>query len=127
MSIGSIAIRIAYALSCLVLMMPAQAQTQCPSEPLRPIMRSRTMPPNPGHVHGVTRLEVHIGVDGAPGTAKILHCNPPAGSAEICQSNVTPEMDEQARRYVMTYWRWEMPTFHCEVKAVSTRVNVLWK
>jgi len=90
-------------------------------------MRSRVMPPNPGHVTGVTRLEIHLGVDGAPDSAKILRCNPPPGSAEVCSATVSPEMDEAARRYVMNYWRWEMPTFHCEVRAVSTRVNVVWK
>ena len=114
-------------LSGASLMMPAHAMAQCSSDPLRPIMRSRVMPPNPGHVKGVTRLEIHLGVDGAPDSAKILSCNPPPGSAELCQAAVTPAMDELARHYVMTYWRWEMPTFHCEVRAVSTRVNVVWK
>jgi outer membrane biosynthesis protein TonB len=94
-------------LLCVSLLMAteAQAQSQCSQEPLRPIMRSRVMPPNPGQVHGVTRLEIHLGEDGAPDFAKILHCNPPPGSAEVCQSSVTPEMDELARHYVMTYWR----------------------
>lgn len=116
----------------LVLLMTAaaaqaqQAPSACPQDPLRPIMRSHVMPPNPQGLRGLTTLEAHIGVDGAPDAVKIIPCNPQVGSRRACPPAIPPEADAQARAYAMPYWRWQMPTRNCAVYAVTTRVNVAW-
>jgi hypothetical protein len=108
----------------VILLIPVEAQAQCTDQPLRPIARSHVMPPNPEQVRGTTVVEVHIGPGGVPDSAKVIHYN--SSSAEAGKSGVTPEMDERARQYVLSHWRWELPTHNCEVIPVSTRVDVKW-
>jgi hypothetical protein len=113
--------RTAYALLCLVLLMPVEARAQCINQPLRPIASTHTMPPNPEQVRGTTVLEVHIDVAGVSDFAKIIH--PPY---MVTAAGVTSEMEERARLHVMQYWRRQPPALRCEVIPVSTRVTIEW-
>jgi len=97
----------------------AGAQDLRPSDPLRPIMRTHTIPPYPPESvaaleQGTSTLEVHITTEGSVDQCKTIKSS---GSARL---------DQAACDHVQAVWRWQAPTLHGERKAVNTRVNIKW-
>src|SRR5262245_38452028 len=89
------------------------------SDPLRPIMRTHTVPPYPPisvrlNESGTTLMEVHIATSGSVDDCKILN------------SSSSERLDQAACDYVKRVWRWQPPTNQGQPVAVSTRVSVKW-
>ena len=89
------------------------------SDPLRPIMRTHTIPPYPPisvrlNESGTTLMEVHIATSGSVDDCKILN------------SSSSERLDTAACDYVKRVWRWQPPTNQGAPVAVSTRVSVKW-
>ena len=89
------------------------------SDPLRPIMRTHTIPPYPPisvrlNESGTTLMEVHITTQGNVDDCKILN------------SSSSERLDTAACDYVKRVWRWQPPTNQGTPTAVSTRVSVKW-
>lgn len=89
------------------------------SDPLRPIMRTHTIPPYPPisvrlNESGTTLMEVHITTQGNVDECKILN------------SSSSERLDSAACDYVKRVWRWQPPTNQGTPTAVSTRVSVKW-
>ena len=89
------------------------------SDPLKPIMRTHTLPPYPPisvrlNESGTTLMEVHITTQGNVDDCKILN------------SSSSDRLDQAACDYVKRVWRWQPPTNQGAPVAVSTRVSVKW-
>lgn len=89
------------------------------SDPLKPIMRTHTIPPYPPisvrlNESGTTLMEVHITVQGNVDDCKILN------------TSSSDRLDTAACDYVKRVWRWQPPTNQGAPVAVSTRVSVKW-
>ena len=89
------------------------------SDPLKPIMRTHTIPPYPPisvrlNESGTTLMEVHITTEGNVDDCKIL------------QTSSSERLDTAACDYVKRVWRWQPPTNAGAPVAVSTRVSVKW-
>ncbi len=89
------------------------------SDPLRPIMRTHTLPPYPPisvrlNEQGTTLMEVHITTEGNVDDCKVV------------QSSSSERLDSAACDYVKSRWRWQPPTNQGTPTAVSTRVSVKW-
>src|SRR3954463_1870472 len=89
------------------------------SDPLKPIMRTHTLPPYPPisvrlNEAGTTLMEVHITVEGNVDECKIIN------------SSSSERLDTAACDYVKRVWRWQPPTNQGAPVAVSTRVSVKW-
>jgi protein TonB len=89
------------------------------SDPLRPIMRTHTLPPYPPisvrlNEQGTTLMEVHITAEGNVDDCKVL------------QTSSSDRLDQAACEYVKSRWRWQPPTNQGTPTAVSTRVSVKW-
>lgn len=89
------------------------------SDPLKPIMRTRTLPPYPPisvrlNESGTTLMEVHITTEGNVDSCKIL------------QTSSSDRLDTAACDHVKRVWRWQPPTNQGAPVAVSTRVSVKW-
>jgi len=97
---------------------PAQRQVAA-SDPLKPIMRTHTIPPYPPisvrlNESGTTLMEVHITTEGNVDDCKILN------------TSSSDRLDQAACDYVKRVWRWQPPTNQGAPVAVSTRVSVKW-
>ena len=89
------------------------------SDPLKPIMRTHSIPPYPPisvrlNESGTTLMEVHITTEGNVDDCKIL------------QTSSSDRLDTAACEYVKRVWRWQPPTNAGAPVAVSTRVSVKW-
>jgi protein TonB len=89
------------------------------SDPLRPVMRTHTLPPYPPisvrlNEQGTTLMEVHITTEGNVDDCKVL------------QTSSSDRLDQAACEYVKQRWRWQPPTNQGTPTAVSTRVSVKW-
>jgi protein TonB len=89
------------------------------SDPLKPIMRTHSIPPYPPisvrlNESGTTLMEVHITTEGNVDDCKIL------------QTSSSDRLDQAACDYVKRVWRWQPPTNAGAPVAVSTRVSVKW-
>jgi protein TonB len=89
------------------------------SDPLRPVMRTHTLPPYPPisvrlNEQGTTLMEVHITTEGNVDDCKVL------------QTSSSDRLDQAACEYVKSRWRWQPPTNQGTPTAVSTRVSVKW-
>jgi len=89
------------------------------SDPLKPIMRTHTIPPYPPisvrlNESGTTLMEVHITTEGNVDDCKIIN------------SSSSERLDTAACDYVKRVWRWQPPTNQGAPVAVSTRVSVKW-
>jgi periplasmic protein TonB len=89
------------------------------SDPLRPIMRTHTLPPYPPisvrlNEQGTTLMEVHITTEGNVDDCKVV------------QTSSSERLDGAACDYVKQRWRWQPPTNQGTPTAVSTRVSVKW-
>ena len=89
------------------------------SDPLRPIMRTHTLPPYPPisvrlNEQGTTLMEVHITTEGNVDDCKVV------------QTSSSERLDSAACDYVKSRWRWQPPTNQGTPTAVSTRVSVKW-
>ena len=89
------------------------------SDPLKPIMRTHTLPPYPPisvrlNEQGTTLMEVHITVEGNVDDCKIVN------------TSSSERLDQAACDYVKSRWRWQPPTTQGAPVAVSTRVSVKW-
>jgi protein TonB len=98
---------------------PPKAAPVASSDPLRPIMRTHTIPPDPPisvrlNESGTTLMEVHITTEGNVDDCKIV------------TSSSSERLDNAACDYVKRVWRWQPPTNQGVPTAVSTRVSVKW-
>jgi protein TonB len=98
---------------------PAPPKAVAASDPLRPIMRTHTLPPYPPisvrlNESGTTLMEVHITAEGNVDDCKIV------------TSSSSERLDQAACDYVKRTWRWQPPTQQGTPTAVSTRVSVKW-
>ena len=98
---------------------PPKAAPVAASDPLRPIVRTHTLPPYPPisvrlNEQGTTLMEVHITTEGNVDDCKIV------------QSSSSERLDSAACDYVKSHWRWQPPTQQGTPTAVSTRVSVKW-
>jgi protein TonB len=89
------------------------------SDPLRPVMRTHTLPPYPPisvrlNEQGTTLMEVHITAEGNVDDCKVT------------QTSSSERLDTAACDYVKSRWRWQPPTNQGTPTAVSTRVSVKW-
>ena len=89
------------------------------SDPLRPIARTRTLPPYPPisvrlNESGTTLMEVHITTEGRVDDCKVI------------TSSSSDRLDQAACDHVTRVWRWQPPTNAGVPVAVSTRVSVKW-
>ncbi len=89
------------------------------SDPLKPIMRTHTLPPYPPisvrlNESGTTLMEVHITTEGNVDDCKIIN------------TSSSERLDTAACEYVKRVWRWQPPTNQGAPVAVSTRVSVKW-
>jgi protein TonB len=89
------------------------------SDPLKPVMRTHTLPPYPPisvrlNEQGTTLMEVHITTEGNVDDCKVV------------QSSSSDRLDQAACDYVKSRWRWSPPTNQGTPTAVSTRVSVKW-
>ena len=89
------------------------------SDPLRPIARTRTLPPYPPisvrlNESGTTLMEVHITTEGRVDDCKVV------------TSSSSERLDQAACEHVTRVWRWQPPTKEGVPVAVSTRVSVKW-
>jgi len=97
---------------------PAPAMVRA-SDPLRPIARTRTLPPYPPisvrlNESGTTLMEVHITTEGRVDDCKVI------------TSSSSERLDQAACEHVTRVWRWQPPTKEGVPVAVSTRVSVKW-
>jgi len=98
---------------------PPKAAPVAASDPLKPIMRTHTIPPYPPisirlNESGTTLMEVHITTEGNVDDCKII------------TSSSSERLDTAACEYVKRVWRWQPPTNQGTPTAVSTRVSVKW-
>lgn len=98
---------------------PPKAAPVASSDPLRPIMRTHTLPPYPPisvrlNEQGTTLMEVHITTEGNVDDCKVV------------TSSSSERLDSAACDYVKSRWRWQPPTNQGTPTAVSTRVSVKW-
>jgi protein TonB len=98
---------------------PPKAAPVAASDPLKPIMRTHTIPPYPPisirlNESGTTLMEVHITTEGNVDDCKII------------TSSSSERLDNAACDYVKRVWRWQPPTNQGTPTAVSTRVSVKW-
>ncbi len=98
---------------------PPKAAPVAASDPLKPIMRTHTLPPYPPisirlNESGTTLMEVHITTEGNVDDCKIV------------SSSSSERLDTAACDYVKRVWRWQPPTNQGTPTAVSTRVSVKW-
>ncbi|MFO1248098.1 MAG: energy transducer TonB [Alphaproteobacteria bacterium] len=98
---------------------PPKAAPVAASDPLRPIMRTHTLPPYPPisvrlNEQGTTLMEVHITTEGNVDDCKVV------------TSSSSERLDSAACDYVKSRWRWQPPTNQGTPTAVSTRVSVKW-
>jgi protein TonB len=98
---------------------PPKAAPVAASDPLKPIMRTHTIPPYPPisirlNESGTTLKEVHITTEGNVDECKII------------TSSSSERLDTAACEYVKRVWRWQPPTNQGVPTAVSTRVSVKW-
>jgi protein TonB len=98
---------------------PPKAAPVAASDPLKPIMRTHTLPPYPPisirlNESGTTLMEVHITTEGNVDDCKIV------------TSSSSERLDTAACDYVKRVWRWQPPTNQGTPTAVSTRVSVKW-
>jgi periplasmic protein TonB len=89
------------------------------SDPLKPVMRTHTLPPYPPisvrlNEQGTTLMEVHITTEGNVDDCKVI------------QTSSSDRLDQAACDYVKNRWRWSPPTNQGTPTAVSTRVSVKW-
>ena len=89
------------------------------SDPLRPIGRTRTLPPYPPisvrlNEAGTTLMEVHITTEGNVDDCKVV------------KGSGSERLDTAACDHVKRVWRWQPPTNQGAPIAVSTRVSVTW-
>jgi len=89
------------------------------SDPLRPVMRTHTLPPYPPisvrlGEQGTSLMEVHITTEGNVDDCKIV------------TSSGSERLDSAACDFVKQRWRWQPPTQQGTPTAVSTRVSVKW-
>jgi protein TonB len=89
------------------------------SDPLRPIARTRTLPPYPPisvrlNESGTTLMEVHITTEGNVDDCKVV------------KTSGSERLDTAACDHVKRVWRWQPPTNQGQPVAVSTRVSVTW-
>lgn len=89
------------------------------SDPLRPIGRTRTLPPYPPisvrlNESGTTLMEVHITTEGNVDDCKVV------------KTSSSERLDQAACEHVKRVWRWQPPTNQGQPVAVSTRVQVTW-
>src|SRR5205814_801714 len=92
---------------------PPKAAPVAASDPLRPIMRTHTLPPYPPisvrlNESGTTLMEVHITTEGNVDDCKIV------------TSSSSERLDTAACDYVKRVWRWQPPTQQGTPTAVST-------
>jgi protein TonB len=98
---------------------PAAAPRVAASDPLRPVMRTHTLPPYPPisvrlNEQGTTLMEVNITTEG-----NVDQCS-------VVQSSSSDRLDQAACEYVKGHWRWQPPTNQGAPVAVKTRVSVKW-
>jgi len=98
---------------------PPPPKAVASSDPLRPIMRTHTLPPYPPisvrlNEQGTTLMEVHITTEGNVDDCKVE------------KSSSSERLDSAACDYVKSRWRWQPPTNQGTPTAVSTRVSVKW-
>jgi len=89
------------------------------SDPLRPVMRTHTLPPYPPisvrlNESGTTLMEVHITTEGTVDVCKVV------------TTSSSERLDNAACDFVKQRWRWQPPTVQGVVHDVSTRVSVKW-
>ena len=98
---------------------PGQVQDCAGHQLLRPIMATHTIPPYPQvsvmtDEQGVVLLDVVIGTDGVP------------SDVQIANSSGSLRLDEAARDFVMSNWKWQPPLNDCKPVAAKTRVSIKW-
>ncbi|HVV29224.1 MAG TPA: energy transducer TonB [Rhizomicrobium sp.] len=89
------------------------------NDPLRPVMRTHTLPPYPPisvrlNEQGTTLMEVNITTEG-----NVDQCS-------IVQSSSSDRLDQAACEYVKSHWRWQPPTLNGQPTSAKTRVSVKW-
>lgn len=98
---------------------PAAPPRVAASDPLRPVMRTHTLPPYPPisvrlNESGTTLMEVNITTEG-----NVDQCT-------VVQSSSSERLDTAACDFVKQRWRWQPPTNQGAPVAVKTRVSVKW-
>ncbi|HEY0234688.1 MAG TPA: energy transducer TonB [Afipia sp.] len=98
---------------------PAAPPRVAASDPLRPVMRTHTLPPYPPisvrlNESGTTLMEVNITTEG-----NVDQCT-------VVQSSSSERLDTAACDFVKSRWRWQPPTNQGAPVAVKTRVSVKW-
>ena len=98
---------------------PAAPPRVAASDPLRPVMRTHTLPPYPPisvrlNESGTTLMEVNITTEGT-----VDQCT-------VVQSSSSERLDNAACDFVKSRWRWQPPTNQGQHVSVKTRVSVKW-
>jgi protein TonB len=98
---------------------PAAPPRVAASDPLRPVMRTHTLPPYPPisvrlNESGTTLMEVNITTEG-----NVDQCT-------VVQTSSSERLDTAACDFVKSRWRWQPPTNQGAPVAVKTRVSVKW-
>lgn len=98
---------------------PGQPQDCAGKTLLRPIGATHTIPPYPPvsvmtGENGTTLLAVSIGTDGVP------------TDVQTASSSGSVRLDEAARDFVKSNWKWQPPLIDCKASPVRTRVSISW-
>ena len=98
---------------------PAPPKAVASSDPLRPIARTRTLPPYPPisvrlNESGTTLMEVHITTEGNVDDCKVI------------TSSSSERLDQAACDHVKRVWRWQPPNSKGQPIDATTRVQVTW-
>jgi protein TonB len=98
---------------------PPPAAPRISDTQLRPIARTRTLPPYPPisvrlNESGTTLMEVHITKEGNVDDCKIV------------TSSSSERLDNAACDHVKRVWRWQPPTSQGQPVDATTRVSVKW-
>ena len=89
------------------------------SDPLRPVMRTHTLPPYPPlsvrlNEQGTTLMQVQITTEGTVEDCKVIN------------SSSSERLDTAACEYVKRVWRWQPPTNNGQPVAARTMATVVW-
>ncbi len=99
---------------------PAPPVVHAPaSNPLRPILRTHTLPPYPPiarrlNEEGTSLIEVTVTTRGT------------VSDCVIAQSSGSQRLDTAACDYVKQHWRWEPPTIAGKAVSAKTRIAIKW-
>lgn len=98
---------------------PAHTPSAPSNDPLRPIMRTHTLPPYPPmarrlNEQGTTLMELSISLRGSVSECRIV------------ESSSSVRLDEAGCEFVTNNWRWQPPTRAGAAVSAKTRVSIKW-